>query len=210
MPSGKSAVHTWRSSAARPHSRRRGSRLSKMWTSTISIPSRSGNSACAASVRCSWRWIAQAVAFIRRSMMPPGAGAKERCGNLALESAAHQEVKTRRITMQLIIRALALLVFAVTAQAQNISIATGGTGGVYYPLGGGMAAMLSKYVPGIQATAEVTGGFAANRPRSGNGKRDLRIALDGATPEGHKGEEKFKRKPVHERPLLIISPNRMY
>ena len=60
--------------------------------------------------------------------------------------------------MQLIIRALALLFFAATAQAQNISIATGGTGGVYYPLGGGMAAMLSKYVPGIQATAEVTGG----------------------------------------------------
>jgi TRAP-type uncharacterized transport system substrate-binding protein len=31
----------------------------------------------------------------------------------------------------------------------NLSIATGGTGGVYYPLGGGMANLLSKYVPGI-------------------------------------------------------------
>jgi len=38
-----------------------------------------------------------------------------------------------------------------------LSIATGGTGGVYYPLGGGMANILSKYVPGLQATAEVTG-----------------------------------------------------
>ena len=37
---------------------------------------------------------------------------------------------------------------AATAQAQNMSIATGGTGGVYYPLGGGMAAVLSKYVAG--------------------------------------------------------------
>ena len=36
---------------------------------------------------------------------------------------------------------------AATAGAQNISIATGGTGGVYYPLGGGMAAALSKFVP---------------------------------------------------------------
>ena len=33
----------------------------------------------------------------------------------------------------------------------NLSIATGGTGGVYYPLGGGMANVLSKYVPGYTA-----------------------------------------------------------
>ena len=57
---------------------------------------------------------------------------------------------------------LTLLVVALGAGAQNISIATGGTGGVYYPLGGGMAAVLSKYVPGMQATAEVTGGSVDN------------------------------------------------
>ena len=55
-----------------------------------------------------------------------------------------------------------LLAFAGVAQAQNLSIATGGTGGVYYPLGGGLAAVLSKYAPGMQATAEVTGGSVAN------------------------------------------------
>ena len=47
---------------------------------------------------------------------------------------------------------------AALAAAQNLSIATGGTGGVYYPMGGGVAAILSKFVPGMQATAEVTGG----------------------------------------------------
>jgi TRAP-type uncharacterized transport system substrate-binding protein len=31
-----------------------------------------------------------------------------------------------------------------SVQAQNISIATGGTGGVYYPMGGGLASVLSK------------------------------------------------------------------
>ena len=40
----------------------------------------------------------------------------------------------------------------------RISIATGGTGGVYYPLGGGLAALKSKYLPGVEATAEVTTG----------------------------------------------------
>ena len=39
---------------------------------------------------------------------------------------------------------------------------TGGTGGVYYPLGGGLANLLSKFVPGMQATAEVTGGSVDN------------------------------------------------
>ena len=50
--------------------------------------------------------------------------------------------------MKFIIRSARVLCLlaAATAQAQNMSIATGGTGGVYYPLGGGMAAVLSKYV----------------------------------------------------------------
>src|SRR5215813_189690 len=54
---------------------------------------------------------------------------------------------------------LALMLTFVSAQAQvktRLSIATGGTGGVYYPLGGGLAALISKYLPGVEATAEVT------------------------------------------------------
>ena len=66
--------------------------------------------------------------------------------------------------------ALAAGLVAAAAQAQNLSIATGGTGGVYYPMGGGMAAVLSKYVPGMQATAEVTGGSVANLQLIGTGK----------------------------------------
>ena len=64
--------------------------------------------------------------------------------------------------MKLLVSGLVAFATAFAAQAQNLSIATGGTGGVYYPLGGGMAAVLSKYVQGMQATAEVTGGSVAN------------------------------------------------
>ena len=39
---------------------------------------------------------------------------------------------------------------ALAQQQQNIAIATGGTGGVYYPMGGGMANVLSKHLPGIK------------------------------------------------------------
>ncbi len=59
-----------------------------------------------------------------------------------------------------IAKLLAVLLFssASIAGAQSISVGTGGTGGVYYPMGGGLASVLSKHVPGLQATAEVTGG----------------------------------------------------
>ena len=112
--------------------------------------------------------------------------------------------------MQLIVRVLALLSFAIAAQAQNISIATGGTGGVYYPLGGGMAAVLSKYVPGMQATAEVTGGSVANLQLIGTGKPYLGMTMADATLDAYKGEDKFKGKPVAVRTLLIMYPNRMH
>jgi len=112
--------------------------------------------------------------------------------------------------MRFIVRVLALLCFAVAAQAQNISIATGGTGGVYYPLGGGMAAMLSKYVPGIQATAEVTGGSVANLQLIGTGKPYLGMTMADATLDAYKGEDKFKGHPVALKTLMILYPNRMH
>src|ERR1051325_2444194 len=114
--------------------------------------------------------------------------------------------------MRLLARIVALLAVAVagTAQAQNLSIATGGTGGVYYPLGGGMAAVLSKYVDGMQATAEVTGGSGANLPPTSTGKPDVAFTMTDAALDALKGEDKFKGKPVPVRTLMILYPNRMH
>jgi uncharacterized protein len=112
--------------------------------------------------------------------------------------------------MRSIIRALALLLFAGTALAQNLSIATGGTGGVYYPLGGGMAAVLSKYVPGMQATAEVTGGSVANLQLIGTGKPYLAMTMVDAGLDAYKGQDKFTGKPVPVRTLMVMYPNRMH
>src|SRR5919108_3420707 len=108
------------------------------------------------------------------------------------------------------IAAIVLGAVAFAAQAQNISIATGGTGGVYYPLGGGMAAVLSKYVQGMQATAEVTGGSVANLQLISTGKPYLAMTMVDAGLDAYKGEDKFKGKPVPVRTLLIMYPNRMH
>lgn len=100
------------------------------------------------------------------------------------------------------------LAFAV--QAQNLSIGTGGTGGVYYPLGGGIAAVLSKHVPGMQATAEVTGGSVANLQLVGTGKPYLAMTMVDAGVDAYKGQQKFQGKAVPVRTLMVMYPNRMH
>jgi TRAP transporter TAXI family solute receptor len=102
------------------------------------------------------------------------------------------------------------LAISLSASAQNISIATGGTGGVYYPMGGGLAAALSKHVPGMQATAEVTGGSVDNLKLVGSGKPYVGFTMADAGQDAYKGEDKFKGNKVAVRTLAVLYPNRMH
>jgi TRAP transporter TAXI family solute receptor len=92
---------------------------------------------------------------------------------------------------------------------ERISITTGGTGGVYYPLGGGMANVLSKYVPGLQATAEVTGGSVDNLKLIGSGKSEVGFAMVDAAHDAAQGLDKFKGNKVAAKTLMVLYPNRM-
>jgi TRAP transporter TAXI family solute receptor len=96
------------------------------------------------------------------------------------------------------------------AQQKAISIATGGTGGVYYPLGGGLANVLSKYVPGIQATAEVTGGSVDNLKLINTRQSEIAFSMADAALDAFKGEDKFKGTQVPVRTLMVLYPNRMH
>ena len=114
----------------------------------------------------------------------------------------------RRLIMCVLVSLSAGLV--ASSQAQNISIATGGTGGVYYPMGGGIAAALSKHVPGMQATAEVTGGSVDNLKLIGSGKPYIAFSMTDAAQDALKGEDKFTGNKVPVRTLMILYPNRMH
>jgi TRAP transporter TAXI family solute receptor len=103
-----------------------------------------------------------------------------------------------------------LAFFAPVVHAQNISVATGGTGGVYYPMGGGLAAVLSKYVPGMQATAEVTGGSVDNLKLINTGKSYIGFTMSDAALDAYNGEDKFKSHKVPVRTLAVLYPNRMH
>ena len=115
----------------------------------------------------------------------------------------------KRLTLLAAITGAALFAGAASAQT-NIAIATGGTGGVYYPLGGGMANVLTKYVPGYAATARVTGGSVDNLKLIGSQQSEVALVMVDAALDALKGEDKFKGSPVEARTLMILYPNRMH
>jgi len=106
--------------------------------------------------------------------------------------------------------ALALAGGASAQEKYSLSIATGGTGGVYYPLGGGLANLLSKYVPGMQATAEVTGGSIDNLKLVASGKPYIAFSMADAGQDAYRGEDKFKGTKVPLKTLMVLYPNRMH
>ena len=70
--------------------------------------------------------------------------------------------------------------------------------------------MLSKTLPGIQATAEVTGGSVDNLKLIGAGKSELGFTMADAALDAFKGEDKFKSGKVPLQALLVVYPNRMH
>ncbi len=98
----------------------------------------------------------------------------------------------------------------IQAQEVNrLSITTGGVGGVYLPLGSGMAAILSKYIPGLTATAEITSGSVENLKLVGAGKADIGFAMVDAAWDAVLGANKFRHAMVNARTLMVLYPNRM-
>src|SRR5467141_733900 len=104
----------------------------------------------------------------------------------------------------------AMVAGVAIAQIKAISIATGGTGGVYYPLGGGLANLLSKTIPNLQATAEVTGGSVDNLKLINSGQSELAFVMADAALDALNGEDKFKGTKVPVRTLMVLYPNQMH
>jgi TRAP transporter TAXI family solute receptor len=110
----------------------------------------------------------------------------------------------------LVVAALAALVLAAAcagSDAQFISIATGGTGGVYYPYGGGLAKVLNENVPGIRATAEVTSASVDNLKLIRDGKADIAFALADTVADAAAGRGAFDGAPVPVASLAVLYAN---
>ncbi|QTF92148.1 TAXI family TRAP transporter solute-binding subunit [Halomonas sp. BM-2019] len=104
--------------------------------------------------------------------------------------------------------AVSLLATAPLAAAQQLSIATGGTGGVYYPLGGGLAEMINRHIEGASAVAEVTGASVENMGLVWRGDSDLALALADTVYQAYNGTGDFEGRQLDNiRALASIYPN---
>ncbi|WP_234991983.1 TAXI family TRAP transporter solute-binding subunit [Roseisalinus antarcticus] len=87
----------------------------------------------------------------------------------------------------------ATMAMAAPALAQQqLSVATGGTGGVYYPMGGGLAEIINNHVEGYAATAEVTGASVENMGLIATGDADIAIGLADTVQQGYSGTGRFE------------------
>ena len=117
----------------------------------------------------------------------------------------------QRLVIGLILAAGAIVALPATAQPKaNIFVATGPTTGVYYPIGGGIADVLTKNVPGLNATAGATDGSMANLLLIQQGRADIGLSMADASWDAFKGVDKFKDRQVQVRALMVLYPNRMH
>ena len=114
----------------------------------------------------------------------------------------------RRVLLLVLILTLSLGLSTASAQSKDVklSIATGGTGGVYYPMGGGLANILSKYIPYAEATAEVTAASVDNCLLVGAKKADMAFIMADTGWDAFQGMGKFKEKlPIVTLAVLYIN-----
>ncbi len=82
------------------------------------------------------------------------------------------------------------------AAQKFINIATGGTSGTYFPLGGALADILNKNVPGANASAQSTGASVANVNLLQQGKVEIAFIQNDIAYYAANGTEMFKDKKV--------------
>ena len=102
----------------------------------------------------------------------------------------------------LLITVLIVVPGEILAQQRGLSIATGGTGGVYYVLGGGVANMLTKSLPNVKVTAESTAASVDNAKLVDARKAELSFIAGDVAYDAYMGAGKFKNK-VPLRNLLV-------
>ena len=93
------------------------------------------------------------------------------------------------------------------ARPRFLSIATGGTGGVYYPYGGGIAKVLNESLPGIRASAEVTAASVDNLKLIRDNKADIAFTTADVLADAVRGQGAFEGAPVRAAALAALYVN---
>lgn len=127
-----------------------------------------------------------------------------------------EEKKTKKSKRLLIVAAIAIVILVAAAYYSmtavtppkkiTMSVATGGVGGVYYPLGGAMASLWTKTIPNLEATAEVTTASVDNMKFLRDGKVDVALTLPDTAFDATAGKAAFTEK-IPIRALMVLYTN---
>lgn len=92
------------------------------------------------------------------------------------------------------------------AETMFINVATGGTAGTYFPLGGAMADIWNKGIEGANATAQSTGASVANVNMMKEGKVEVIFVQNDVAFYASTGTELFKEKYEDIRGMITMYP----
>ena len=89
----------------------------------------------------------------------------------------------------------------------RLSIATGGTGGVFYPYGGGIAKVITEHIPNVEATAEVTAASVDNIKFLRDKKADIAFTTADTLADAVNGTDVFQGTKLPIRALAVLYHN---
>jgi uncharacterized protein len=147
-------------------------------------------------------------------LLAPGRGYPDERGGVGmgkLLSVRRQLYHLWHAGLVCIVVLLASVLAACSAEAPGtstrLSIATGGTGGVYYVYGGALADEITQNVEGVEATAESTAASVDNMLLIENGGSDLAFVSADTAADGVAGVEDFEEPiPAQVLAQLYLSP----
>ncbi len=113
----------------------------------------------------------------------------------------------KRVLITFIVCVAMCLPVTAAAKPTFISIGTGGTGGVYYPYGGGLAEAWTKNVKGVKAVAEVTGASVENVKLAHRGETVVGMIMGDVAFQAYNGVDKFEGKPQNVLAMASMYPN---
>jgi len=111
--------------------------------------------------------------------------------------------------MRKILAVALVLVFALAgvASAQTfVSLATGGTGGTYYPIGGGMADIISRNLPDVQMTAETGNASVANLNLIGTNQIEMALVQNDVAYFAYNGQMMFDKAYKNVKTVAVLYP----
>ena len=98
-----------------------------------------------------------------------------------------------------------------TVEVSNLSFATGGTSGTYYPLGGAIASVWNETYDDVNVTIQPAGASVENINRVSSKEVDIVLAMNNIADQAYKGEgESFPEKLDDFKAVGVVYPEVMH